>query len=405
MCHGNLAQASANFINAQLSALWENSKACNDKEPHKKESKDIVTKHGTALREFYDESGSASLHAIFQIPHLEFLCNHELVLFLRVENGQYKVKKSRHGLKNTTLAVRLSYHFQDLSASLGGKHCDISILSFNPSSATLIAESSVLNHGQSHDFDALSLLLKNHYIPTLIDAGHLNLLVLPPSYTGKKEIDHGVIASRILPRSLLFGTQVAKLNEILNHHWLAAIRYHDAHKEVVSTELRDTYLSQYKVSWLDGDLWAIYQFSPLRLQVLCETEVIMHFKADIQVYRDDAEKELHSVLKDWEIAVIFRVVNKDGHVVLDRFHPPRIASHSCSLPCQPLEGNLDEVFRREFKLSILHTYVELIFQFGHYQLYPDFHEPSDPEPGHEDHEGRRKTQSMSRASSRSRARR
>lgn len=73
--------------------------------------------------------------------------------------------------------------------------------------------------------------------------------------------------------------------------------------------------------------------------------------------------------------------------MLDRFHPPRIASHSCSLPCQPLEGNLDEVFRREFKLSILHTYVELIFQYGHYQLYPDFHEPSDPGCEHEGHEG------------------
>ncbi|KAE9405632.1 hypothetical protein BT96DRAFT_312831 [Gymnopus androsaceus JB14] len=133
MCHGNLAQASANFVNAQLSALWENSKACNDKEPHKKDSKDIVTKHGTALREFYDESGAASLHAIFQTPHLEFLCNHELVLFLKVENGQYKVEKSRYGLKNTTLAVRLSYHFQDLSGSLDDKHCDISILSFNSS--------------------------------------------------------------------------------------------------------------------------------------------------------------------------------------------------------------------------------------------------------------------------------
>lgn len=170
------------------------------------------------------------------------------------------------------------------------------MLTMLPLAATLIPELSDINHGQSHDFDSLSLLLKKHYIPTLIDAGHLNLLVLPPSYTGKKEIDHGVVAGRILPRSLLFGTEVAKLNEILNHHWLAAIRYHDAHKEVVSAELRDTYLSQYKASWLDGDLWAIYQFNSLEVEVLCDTEVIIHFKADIHVYRDDAEKYVFSLL-------------------------------------------------------------------------------------------------------------
>jgi hypothetical protein len=96
MCHGNSAQASAHFINAQLSALWENSKTCNDKEGQGKKPKDLTVKHGIALCEFYGAeiktNGAAAFHAVFRAPRMEFLCNHELILFLEIVDGRYEVK-------------------------------------------------------------------------------------------------------------------------------------------------------------------------------------------------------------------------------------------------------------------------------------------------------------------------
>ncbi|KAF5373377.1 hypothetical protein D9757_009753 [Collybiopsis confluens] len=385
MCRGNLAQASANFINAQLSALWENSKVCNEKDSGKKDIHDVVTKHGVSLREYRghtdDETDSASFHGIFQTPHIEFLCNHELVLLLKVEDGHYK---STHSLQSTTVAVRLSYHFDDLSTVLDGKHCTLSILSMNISSATLIPESCTTAKGESHVLEPLFSFFKDHYIPTLVDAGHLNLFVLPPSYAGKREIDHGVTISRISSLPFICGIKVETLGELLHHHWLEAISYHYAHKEG-STSLRDIYLAQYQASWSEGEWWATYQFSPLRIQVLCETEVVLYFKANIQVFSDEEQKEHECDLKDWEVAVIFQVVQQDHRILLDRFSPPRLAPYLCSLPCQPE----DEEFRDEFKKSILTHYIEYIFEFGHYQLYPEFHKPSGPirygGPDHGDH--------------------
>jgi len=96
MCHGNSAQASANFINAQLSALWQNSKTCNDEEGQGKKPKDTTVKYGIALREFHGaetktgDSETAAFHAVFQAPRMEFVCGHELVLFLKIEDGHYK---------------------------------------------------------------------------------------------------------------------------------------------------------------------------------------------------------------------------------------------------------------------------------------------------------------------------
>ncbi|KAF5375463.1 hypothetical protein D9757_009960 [Collybiopsis confluens] len=385
MCHGNLAQASANFINAQLSALWENSKACKDKESGTEDFADVVFKRGVALREFYgpqdEESNLPSFHVIFQAPSVEFLCSHELILYLKIEQGErghYQTNNSN--LKNTTVAARLSYHFDDVSTTLDGRNCAISILSIDSASATLIPERCTPPEGKTHNLDSLFSLLKNHYLPTLVDAGHVNLFNLPPSYTGRRDIDHGIALTHITSRPLVFDIHVEQLNEIFDHHWLQAISNHDSHKQG-SIPLRDIYLAQYKASWFDGGLWANYQFSPLKIQALCDTEVVLFFKANIQVFGDEAEKEPEAELKDWEIAVIFQVIHQNNRILLDRFHPPRIASNLCTLHCEPN----DEEFRDEFKTSILHEYIELFFEFGHYQLYPEYHQPSGPIPVIDDH--------------------
>jgi hypothetical protein len=140
------------------------------------------------------------------------------------------------------------------------------------------------DQGQNHDFGLLSQLLKGDYLPTLVQAGHLNLFVLPP-YIGEREIDHAILANRILPIPLIHGVNVEKIDAVLGHRWLAAVKYHGDHKST-STDVRYIYLAEYQTFWLDGRFSANYMFNPFKIQVLCEKEIVLFFKADIRLYLD-----------------------------------------------------------------------------------------------------------------------
>ena len=92
MCHGNLAEASAHYLNAQLTALWDNAKKCNNQQGPGIKPKEDIVKHAIALREFHGPN--STFHAVFQeAPRLEFVCDHELVLYIKIENGHYKASE------------------------------------------------------------------------------------------------------------------------------------------------------------------------------------------------------------------------------------------------------------------------------------------------------------------------
>ena len=97
MCPGNLAEASSRYINAQLAALWVNAQKCNEGKGLGKKPTDVAVEHAIAFREFYGpvtKDGKSAFHAIFKTgPSLEFVCNHELVLSLFIETGQYEASK------------------------------------------------------------------------------------------------------------------------------------------------------------------------------------------------------------------------------------------------------------------------------------------------------------------------
>lgn len=95
MCPGN-AEASANYVNGQLTALYENAIACSDKHEIKIRPEDVKIELGTCLRIFF--SPTKQVHpptsvddfpffARFKKPRLEFVCNHKVILHLSVEEG------------------------------------------------------------------------------------------------------------------------------------------------------------------------------------------------------------------------------------------------------------------------------------------------------------------------------
>jgi hypothetical protein len=98
MCPGNRAIETVDWLNKQLTALWEVSDRC-------------VAKHGRRVKHSQPEiaissclaqlcvGGSRSNSSIddaaffceFDAPTIEFICNHDVLLRLHIKSGQYKL--------------------------------------------------------------------------------------------------------------------------------------------------------------------------------------------------------------------------------------------------------------------------------------------------------------------------
>lgn len=102
MCLGNRAESSAHFINGQLKSQWENATKCVQKHAKNFKPTESVIEFGTSLAQFYgpdrfDIGGKreTSFLAKFNAPHVEFVCNHEVVLFLNLREGYYHLDTSK----------------------------------------------------------------------------------------------------------------------------------------------------------------------------------------------------------------------------------------------------------------------------------------------------------------------
>lgn len=108
MCLGNRAEASARYVDSQLGALYANAIACTVKHSTGLKPTESVVEYGTCLYEYYGPGKHArsqpsrhdlSFFAKFAKPHLEFVCNHEVILFINIQEGHYSLdwqKKGHH---------------------------------------------------------------------------------------------------------------------------------------------------------------------------------------------------------------------------------------------------------------------------------------------------------------------
>ena len=108
MCLGNRAENSAAYINSQLLVQWRNAQRCtehygNGRKPEYKE-----VEFGTALFEFYGPGKSNryrpskqdyAFHAHFGVPRIDFVCNHEVVLYIDIRNGHFSTDIEKYGTK------------------------------------------------------------------------------------------------------------------------------------------------------------------------------------------------------------------------------------------------------------------------------------------------------------------
>lgn len=117
MCLGNRAESSVCFINAQLRAHYENAKRCSEKQDLSKKPPSSVVEFGTCLFEYYDRGRRAVakrsakndvlFSARFDAPELEFICNHDAILYIRPVKGSYAINSE--GKKGTARCALTSY--------------------------------------------------------------------------------------------------------------------------------------------------------------------------------------------------------------------------------------------------------------------------------------------------------
>ena len=126
MCYGeNNALHASHYVNAQLKALWENAVECATRQGTDL-SLDEIHRYSFALAQFsfgkLRSRGAISpadfqFFASFGAPELEFACNHDVILHLRITDGHYRSDITTPAyVYQTILAHLLPYY--DFSSSL-----------------------------------------------------------------------------------------------------------------------------------------------------------------------------------------------------------------------------------------------------------------------------------------------
>lgn len=104
MCLGNRAENSAQYINSQLQVQWQNSQRCAEKHGTGLKPTDAVVETGTCLFEFYGPGKHGRyqpsredllFYTSFGAPRVEFVCNHEVILFLELLEGHFNFEPSK----------------------------------------------------------------------------------------------------------------------------------------------------------------------------------------------------------------------------------------------------------------------------------------------------------------------
>ncbi|KDQ49725.1 hypothetical protein JAAARDRAFT_142971 [Jaapia argillacea MUCL 33604] len=337
MCLGqNSAHHAVHYLNAQLGALYENSVECvKHTGPGLKPLERV--RYDFALAEFAVGAKQRSnvqhvedtmFHAVFSKPRLEFVCNHEAVLYLKIKEGHLNLDHSKasstsflptrdHNVPLHDLEVAFRMEFtvtglRSMHSDIGNGAHVIQMLVLNFSTAEL-ASKVVLKKGGR---ESLVAYMKS-YLDYLHHAGHHVLFSLPDFDDNRLDIliDYSLMPHHIRNVDLdileVWGVSIEKINEHLSARWLEAYLEADALESGEGNASRDAIcLSEYRSTWTAlGDHSEIQfhiKFGAPRVHAICKREVVLYFKIDeLLVYdgHDFKAKPKHTY-KDWEIAVV-----------------------------------------------------------------------------------------------------
>ncbi|KZT64494.1 hypothetical protein DAEQUDRAFT_678489 [Daedalea quercina L-15889] len=332
MCVGeNCAPQAVHYMNAQLAALYENAVDCI--KHHDRTNKPAEQfKYSHALAEFtyslpYSRN-QTMFHATFDKPHLEFICNHDAILRLKINKGYYRLDYSKssgmnyserdrvQSLENVELAFRVSFDNRSLrgkDSKIGNGQNLVQLIVLNLPKAHLVSVEPALIIGR----DAFVHYL-NEYLVFLHQAGNHVLFSLPDFDDDRYRltIDYSLLGGTVLEVDDIYGISVDKINAYLSSVWLKAAMLVGGDID----DWRSLCLAEYRSTWRplrDWDGHFHLRLGTPRVKPVCSREAIVYFSVDEVLFYEDADftREPHRRYSGWEIAVLVDIIHEfDGFV-------------------------------------------------------------------------------------------
>ncbi|KAF7366826.1 hypothetical protein MSAN_00940900 [Mycena sanguinolenta] len=347
MClNDNSASLSVRYINSQLSAMWENAAECvrhggEQTKVDLRSTEYLKHQYTRSLAEFHFAGFPAPkgeiavddlfFHGSFGEPSLEFICNHEAVLHLTLQNYHfdkvYPTKKTVRGYKSNKkdrvtfkgpgvlkVAFRLKFSRRNLSGKdsrIGNGANVIQMLILDFSSAQM-----VLSKPFSAP-DALQWYLKQ-YLTFLQNAGHHVRYDLPDfdNDNYSLNINYSLVTRALDTEELcagvtVYGISEPRINEFLRDTWLDVVSKAKGFCGQPPTDKLSSCLSEIRSTWVGHrDHHFNIRFGPPRVRALCNHEVVLYFKGSKIHFYDSADfnREPINSYVDWEFAFIVDVV-------------------------------------------------------------------------------------------------
>ncbi|KAF9010257.1 hypothetical protein BDQ17DRAFT_1421498 [Cyathus striatus] len=270
MCLGeNSAHHAVHYLNAQLGSLWENSTECSNKagkglKPLERVRYDFALAEyhiGSKQRSKYTMKDDMMFSATFSKPRLEFVCNHEAVLYLKIKEvtstgtsqrltrlALFRTGISRNvQLHDMEVAFRMEFDingFRGHTSHIGNGSHIIQLLVLDFNTAKLVSKVNV-----SGGRESLNFYLKK-YLEYLRHAGHHVLFSLPDFDDDRMDvlIDYSLESHTIRNVETeieeVFGVSVEEINRYLSSKWLKSIM--DAAE---GGDRKSTCLAEYRSTW------------------------------------------------------------------------------------------------------------------------------------------------------------
>ncbi|KZT11520.1 uncharacterized protein LAESUDRAFT_274940 [Laetiporus sulphureus 93-53] len=317
MCVGeNCAPQAVHYMNAQLTSLYENAVECIKHHNYaNKPAEEYKYSHALAEYAFVDPNtkGRQTLfQANFDKPLLEFICNHDAILRLKISKGYYRLDYTRsssmtysekdrmQSLSELEVSFRVPFDTRCLKGKdtkIGNGQNLIELIVLNLQKAELISANPAVIVGR----DALVFYL-SQYLSFLQQARYHVLFSLPDFDDDryKLTIDYSLMGSQVLDIDEICGVSIDKINTYLSSVWLKAAMLVGA--EGGAADWKDTCLAE---------------LGAPRVKAICSREAVVYFRIDEVFFYDGVNFEVapRQQYSDWEIAVLVDVIDEfDGYV-------------------------------------------------------------------------------------------
>ncbi|KAM5533454.1 hypothetical protein V8D89_012892 [Ganoderma adspersum] len=327
----NSAPHADRYLNAQLAILHENAQKCLEEHV---QARTEENKHSYALAEFTVHKPShgsvdTAFHATFDKPTLEFICDHDVIIYLNLKKSHVILDSLRLGRSGQDVSLpsdlvvsyRLAFetrHIVGNDVKIGGHGSAISLIILDFKKPTFVSAEPEVTVGRD-----LLIRYLGEYLDLLHVAGHHVLFSL--SQFGQSGtpmvIDHSLVSKSHFWVGDINGITVGQINAHMSSIWLKSAILALGGKKV-STDWRKHALAEFSSSSYTERSYGHFKmkFGPPHVEILCAREVIVYFNVEeLDFFKsDDFKAPPELSYKGWKVAMIVNVLyskESEGHVV------------------------------------------------------------------------------------------